>query len=64
MEINSTHGEFHVRMGGDEKLKNYFAWPNRLTFVFIMICLFFRAELLSSHVSLQVGFVRWHLIQS
>ena len=28
MEINSTYGEFHVRAGGDEKLKNYFAWPN------------------------------------
>ena len=27
MEINSTHGEFHVCAGGDEKLKNYFAWP-------------------------------------
>ena len=24
MEINSTHGEFHLRAGGDEKLKNYF----------------------------------------
>ena len=22
-----THGEFHVHVGGDEKLKNYFAWP-------------------------------------
>ena len=27
MEINSTHGLFHVRAGGDEKLKNYFAGP-------------------------------------
>ena len=30
MEINSTHGEFHVHAGGDEKQKNYFAWPYML----------------------------------
>ena len=23
----SRHGWFDVRVGGDEKLKNYFAWP-------------------------------------
>ena len=28
LEINGAHGEFHTHMGGDEKLKNYFAWPN------------------------------------
>ena len=39
MEINGTHGEFHVRAGRDEKLKNYFAWPNIL-FVFKLVDLF------------------------
>ena len=28
LEINGEHDEFHTRTGGDEKLKNHFAWPN------------------------------------
>ena len=28
LEINSTHGEFYTHTGRDEKLKNYFSWPN------------------------------------
>ena len=40
MEINSTHGEFYVRAGGDEKLKNYFAWPNSVLMSFLYVDVF------------------------
>ena len=27
LEINGAHSEFHTCTGGNEKLKNYLAWP-------------------------------------